>query len=282
MNKTDLRLRPRQTLEGRKNFKRFVVIARDGTVTERIGLHITDMRVRETVICQHYLITLVRHVLKEDTGVRIVGRDAPWDFQIELSNGSAFGVEIVSIADNQQHFTINSLEDRRDELARQQQITLRQLKKIALQFPDPLLEQLIAESAQARKGPDGLIDNPDFLEAGSEGPARIYVSYGDPVSAPLSMRLADAVARKAAKRADKSRLVLIIDNRTSLDSAEPLLEAAATIEDTLEASPFREIWLYTGYYSDFDGNNSEYSFIPLKLDVAMWEILTAEWGGATT
>jgi len=170
MDEKDLELRPRETLEGRRNYKRFFVIARDGTVTERVGLHITDMRKRERVICQHYLMMLVRQVLKEEVGVRIVGRDAPWDFQLELSTGAAFGVEIVSIADNQHHFTVNRREERRDALAQQPRITFRQLRKLAQQFPDPTLDQLLAEIARAGKDPDDLIDNPDFREESFEGP----------------------------------------------------------------------------------------------------------------
>jgi hypothetical protein len=275
MDEGELLFGPRQTLEGRTNYKLFVVVERDGTRTERIGLYIPDKRLRETVICKHYLMMLTRNVLKENVGVRIVGRDEPWDFQLELSTGAAFGVEIVSIADNQHQFTVDGKEERRDQLARRPQITLRQLRKFAAHFPDPTIDQLISEKDEAGIRDDDLVENPDFAGTELEGPGRIYLSYGHPVSVPLSERLATAVASKTTKKADKSGLVLIIDNRTRLGSAKPVLEAANTISETLEASPFREIWFYTGYCSDLDGNNSEFTFIPLKLEETTWKAIEA-------
>lgn len=266
MKEQELRLAPRETLEGRNNYKRFFIIERDGRIVERVRLHVTDMRTREEIVCNHYLKMLVRHIIRENIGVRVISRDAPWDFQLELSNSNAFGVEIVSIADNQMQFTVTSREERRDERARNQLITLRQLRKHAKQFPDEALDRLITEYVDTGKGPDDLIENPDFMTGPVEGPMHIYVAYGDPVIAPLSERLEQAIAGKSAKRADKDGLVLIIDNRTSLISAVPVIEAAEAIAPAVEASPFREIWFYTGYYSDLDGNNSEYTFIPLKVD----------------
>lgn len=40
--------------------------------------------------------------------------------------------------------------------------------------------------------------------------------------------------------------------------------------------PFKEVWLYTGYYSDISGNYAEYSFSPLKISDSKMEILLRE------
>jgi hypothetical protein len=38
--------------------------------------------------------------------------------------------------------------------------------------------------------------------------------------------------------------------------------------DGLNDLPFREVWIYTGYYSDVTGNDAEYSFISIKIPEA--------------
>ncbi|QNL48304.1 hypothetical protein H8S90_16065 [Olivibacter sp. SDN3] len=43
-----------------------------------------------------------------------------------------------------------------------------------------------------------------------------------------------------------------------------------------ETLPFKEVWLYTGYYSDLDGNNAEYSFVPLKVEEIKLEKLKSK------
>jgi hypothetical protein len=74
-------LAPREPIEGRKNHRRLYLIERDGTIREMVRLHVPDMRVREQVICLHYLKMLVRHVLKDAIGVNVVSRAVqvlPW------------------------------------------------------------------------------------------------------------------------------------------------------------------------------------------------------------
>jgi len=38
------------------------------------------------------------------------------------------------------------------------------------------------------------------------------------------------------------------------------------LSDYCHALPFPEVWFYTGYCSDNDGYNAEFSFAPLKLN----------------
>jgi len=41
--------------------------------------------------------------------------------------------------------------------------------------------------------------------------------------------------------------------------------AIEELGNRFESSPFLEIWLYTGFYSSNDGNEAEYSLVPLKV-----------------
>lgn len=269
-------LGPRQPLEGKYNFKRNYLIDLDGGTTETVRLHIPDMRMREEVICLHYLRMLATRILKETIGINIISRDAPWDFGIELSTGAAFGIEITAIADNERQFVINSQQEWRDVLARMPKIKLRHLEKMSRLLPDPDLSNAVAKATGAGMKMDDEVENPDYLDTPPNGPTRIIVSRSEPVIQPLANRLAAAMSSKAAKAADKDGLVLIIDNRTSLASLDEFFEAAEALTTEIEASPFAQIWIYTGYSSDFDGNNSEYTFVPIKIDEQVADLLASK------
>ena len=71
-------------------------------------------------------------------------------------------------------------------------------------------------------------------------------------------------------------MVLIIDNRTVSFDMENIVNHLNTLDDYFEKLPFKEVWLYTGYYSDYDGNNAEYSFIPLKIEDEKFEKLISK------
>lgn len=59
--------------------------------------------------------------------------------------------------------------------------------------------------------------------------------------------------------------MLIIDNRTSYFDIDHLQQIIPLLEEARFANEFSEVWFYTGFYSDNDGNRAEYSFCPLKL-----------------
>ena len=54
---------------------------------------------------------------------------------------------------------------------------------------------------------------------------------------------------------------------------ETVDEKICEIATYISSLPFKEVWLYTGYYSDNDGSNSEYTLIPLKIPEDKIEIL---------
>lgn len=251
---------PRDSLEGRSNFKRYFRIERDGSITEYVLLNIVDKRQRESVICTHFLQFLVQHIIKDDVGINILSRDQPWDFQLELSTGETFHLEIVSIADNRLQFEVSSREDMRARNSQSENLRLRDLRKIADLFPDDQLSQKI--EAYERDGilPNDLVTNPLHNEGKT-----ILVAAGLPPEAPLSELIDRAIKTKEDKgHGKKENTILIIDNRTSTYYVDDMTNALETISERLSESPFKEIWLYTGYCSDWDGNNGQYTIIAVK------------------
>jgi hypothetical protein len=77
--------------------------------------------------------------------------------------------------------------------------------------------------------------------------------------------VAEALARKVAKRhPDKPETVLIIDNRTMAHDLPDFQDVMPELEALAVRSEFAEVWVYTGYCSDDDGNNAEFTLFALK------------------
>lgn len=252
---------PKSPLAGKRNFKRVLRIERDGSVTGRVFLDVPDPSHREYLICIHYLRHLARNLLASDVGVNIKSRNNPWDFELELSTGDDFNVEITSIADNEHHFEVNKREERLTSITTLQSIKLRDLRKLQWLFPDESIGRLLIEHEEAGLSPDESVPNPY-----SHQRDRILVGRLREPTNKLEKLLERAVDKKVAKRhSGKGKTALIIDNRTSAFDIPDYRSAAEKLRSYLETVPFPEIWFYTGFCSDDDGSNAEFSFAPLKL-----------------
>lgn len=265
---------PVSKLDDKSNYKRFVRIERDGSLVERVFLNVPDPSERERLICLHYLRHITRHFLKEDVGVNILARDNPWDFSLELSTGSFFYLEITSIADMPKHFAINKSEERLDKWRSEALIPLHELEKLSRLFSDKRVERLVSVYKDSGNSDDDLVDNP-FVEGGE----RIFVSNMPETSVSLEELIKSAITKKERKRhLNKENTVLVIDNRTSLFEISDYVHAAESLSEYCDSLPFPEIWFYTGYCSDSDGNNAEFSFAPLKLNdkhIMDWERISS-------
>jgi len=261
---------PVSSLDGKNNFKRFYRIDRDGVIVERVFLDVSDPSSRELLICLHYLRHLVRNFLSENVGINIVDRDNPWDFLLELSTGEPFYLEITSIADNPKHFEINKSEERLSKWDSETKIPLRELKKLNHLFPDPKASKAINSYRVAGVSNSNLVDNPLI----KTGPHILVSTMPDPDEA-FSDKIRFSIEKKLSKNhKNKEKTVLIIDNRTSAFEVSDYKASANDLESYLNDLPFREIWLYTGYCSDDDGNNAEFSFAPLKITPEQNDILS--------
>jgi hypothetical protein len=185
---------PVNSLANKRNFKRWLRIERDGSVNFRVFLDVPDRSLRELIVCKHYLRHIVRHFLKTDVGVNIIGRDDPWDFRVGLSTGEAIGIEIIAIADNETHFKINKREERLTKWSRTKTIPLHQLRKLNDLFTDRSIGVAIAAHCAAGGSESDLVPNPLFHET-----MRIIVSAVPAPRDPLERQIQKAVLSKMAK-----------------------------------------------------------------------------------
>lgn len=113
------------------------------------------------------------------------------------------------------------------------------------------------------------VKNPFYREG-----KRIILSNVPAPLKSLSEILNEVINKKLEKKhSGKEKTVLLIDNRTGAFDLPELQNSVEEISDDLDKTPFMEIWVYTGYASDFDGNNAEYSFTPIKCSQNQFHVL---------
>lgn len=252
-----------------RNAKTTYVIDHAGRVTEHISLVVKDARRREELILVHYLRNHGRCFAQAPFGVNIIGRDCPWDFDVKLSDGWRFFLEVTAIADGRQQFEMLKREEQLSAAKRQPKIRRRDLKKLAWMFPDPALDEVLASLSAQGIGQDGVIANPLFRDG-----TVLFFGRLEPPAEPLLDRIVEAILKKTAKKhGGKDRTVLLLDYQGLGDDAADINAVLDDIAETLDEAPFLEIWVYVGYSSDGDGNRAEFSLKPLKLPPAKWEAL---------
>lgn len=262
---------PVGSLDGKRNYKRFFRVEADGSIRESVHLDVPNVSHREQLICLHYLRHLVRHFLRSDIGVDILGRDCPWDFKLRLSTGDKFYPEVTSIADSRQHFEINKREERFTRWGGEELIPVHELQKLAELFPTEGLSRLASSYSKERRSGSELVPNPLH-----DARQRILLSSMLRTEQSLAHEIQVAIEKKMSKKhRDKIATVLVIDNRTSAFDYSDYRSAAAELESFFTEVPFPEVWFYTGYYSDDDGNRAEFSFAPLKVTPAQAKMVNS-------
>lgn len=251
---------PLRTLSGKSNYKRYIRVNQAGFASEHIYLNIPEPSLRERIICTHYLMFLSKRILQDEVGFDELSRDSPWDFSFRRHDGLLFNVEVTAIADNELQFRINKREDEFTIISDQPKIKLRRLQKMVAWFPDEEIENVFNAAKQTGLKLDDEIENPYFT-----GKNRAFNSPAEEPKNSFSELLKQAIDRKSDKAHEgKDRTVLVLDNRTSAFSLEQLYRASDDLAAYFENAPFKEIWFYTGFYSELDGNESEFSMLPLK------------------
>lgn len=259
---------PINDLKDKTNYKEYLIVERDGKILRRIFLNIFNPEHREYLISMHYISRRIKFFYKSQVGLNILSRDKPWDFKVELSTNEIFNIEITSISDNQWNFEMLKNEERIATQSNNENIPFHELIKINKIFPDETLEEIINDYRKKKTASNAIIPNPFYAQTIST------LGRTDPPQKKLSEIIDTAIIKKEEKKhSEKEITILLIDNRTFTLEIDDFQEAFEELGDRFELSPFIEIWLYTGYYSSDDGNEAEYSLIPLKVTEAQRKAL---------
>lgn len=252
---------PVSNVDKLSNLKRYYRIEKDGKIIERILLDIPDSSMREHLIAMHYLKHSVMLFHDNPVGVNIISRDAPWDFKIELSTKEIFNLEITSVSDDTETFRKFKNEERYLLKSLEQKIPFHELVKLNNLFPKMETEEEIENHRKNNVSKNSIVNNPYYSDN-----TPLFLSMKNQRKQPLEDLIKVAIESKEAKKhSEKENTVLIIDNRTLAYEYSDLHTASELLRELYNRSPFREIWFYTGYASDYDGNNAEYSLAPQKV-----------------
>ncbi|HDY7669516.1 TPA: hypothetical protein RQK01_002325 [Vibrio vulnificus] len=252
---------PKCNLNDKRNFKRIYLIQKDGTVVEKVILNVIDSFKRETIILFHYLSFMIKRFYQVKVGVNVISRDNPWDFRVETSENETYNIEITSIAESKSIFKNYSSEDLYSEWCTNNEIPLHKLNKILTLFPQINQEKATKELLKNEYHKNDFVSNQLYSESETIFLSKIEGRFKNPKD-----MLIEIISKKADKsHAQKDQTVIIIDNRTLHFELDDFLEALPDIAKYCASLDFPEVWLYTGYCSDDDGNNSDYSFIPIKV-----------------
>lgn len=261
-------LNPKQPLKGKNNYEKFILVHKDGSKIERTILSVPRIEKREEIICTHFLSRYIRFFIGKPTGLKIISRDNPWDFEIDLSNGEKLILEITSIADQPDLFKKFKYQERLKEYSSNEDIEFHELVKLNYNFPDQNVYDVIKEYKNQNISSNSLVPNP------YHGKYFIFQSHFEEKIESFDLLLRQSIDKKVNKKhTGKQKVILILDNRTITFTLEDLYHHFETMDDYFKELPFKEVWLYTGYYSDDDGNNAEYSLSPLKISKDKFQIL---------
>lgn len=253
---------PNFTPDGKNNFCRHMFVKEDGSVHEVVRLNILDERHREEVIAHHFLMQYVSIFCmpnSESPKIEMVSRDSPWDFEFIDHNGKRFFLEICRIADEG---LLTAIKAENDCIPLLQKRYLKgfEVKKLAKHFPSAVPREMLNSINSKR-------DKQKTFDMGSSN--RLPQAFIRPPINPhidLAEEIKIAIQKKANKNhQNKEKTTLLLDNITTHNNPIDFDYAAGKLIDFLDNTPFPSIWVYTGYYSDGDGSNHEFSLFPLKL-----------------
>jgi hypothetical protein len=233
--------------QGKHNSRLLIRIERDGTSLSLVRLHVVAQRDREEIILIHFLKKYLPLMYQRDCGVNILSRDAPWDFALEIQGGENFNVEITSIADNKNLFELESAERELSSAKTNKQLPPHKIQKLDKLFPRDQGEDL------------SRAENPYFEKQ------MITVSPLQSATESYESLLLAAISAKANKRhGGKEETILVIDDQTTAFTSDEILSCLVNFESP---NPFKEIWIYVGYWGSLSGDG-EYTlirFLPVAL-----------------
>lgn len=262
---------PKSDLKDKNNYSRNVFIEVDGSVSEIIRLNVLNDRHREEIIGYHFAQHYAKFHYSDQLNqpqFYMVGRDSPWDFDYVMHDGSSFSLEVCRLADRNLLKAIKIENDITSLLLRKELCGF-EIQKIEKHFPGTLPRDLVEKvrTKQDRKRV--------FPLENWEASPKLFVRPPMYPQIDLREELEKALRKKAEKKhSGKDRTIIVLDNITTHSTPEDFFSALEKMNQFIDCLPFNSVWLYTGYYSDDDGHNCEYSMIPIKLSEKELKYLT--------
>jgi hypothetical protein len=255
---------PTKPLRKLHNSKSYFWIHPDGSKMQAVYFFPLEKSFRELLILKAFLSNSVRVFGAGPLGFNILRRDDPWDFELDLSNGTQINVEICSITDRNGFFQRLTAEELLERHSYYEEIRIGILKKILIAFPSSESNELLDQLRDEGRSNSESVKNPFFPPE-----RRLFTSMTDLPLLDTEEQLRTEITKKHRKKhAEKSKTILIVDNRTATAALSDFERLAPKLRPLLDSVQFPEIWLYTGYGGGLKQCNEDYLLLPLKLPSA--------------
>lgn len=239
-------------------------------------LTLKDKHLREDIVEKHFRL-FYKTTYGVDLPSKLVGRDCPYDFKFESVStpSERYRLEIVSLKESETSHQQQSVQRiLREMLAAEphavvailfHNLSTKDLPKLVKQmkavepiapYPtlaDDLFREAMARSTSIVRRLVPVTGKQAFVTAGEN----LHVT--DAISA--------AVAFKEAKNYQHvAEMTLIVDDQAIEYSRELIEKELRGLALRHQSSPFKEIFIYSGAYSDDNATGSAFSILPIKCD----------------
>ncbi|HBI16934.1 MAG: hypothetical protein UR60_C0010G0012 [Candidatus Moranbacteria bacterium GW2011_GWF2_34_56] len=255
-----------------KNFKNWIIIDKEGLVKTKVMLNHKDDRLREVIILKHF-IKFYELAYGIKLPYNIIERDNPHDFTLGFYDKEKTFIEIVSISDKYWGHKIQNMKEKLEKLLNEKKINYpiiaflphntntRELKKIIknLELDHSILdiERSVTIFREAKKKKGAIIKR----LSGSE--LSIIVVDGEKLS--LKDVINESIENKEIKGYKNiDKMILIVDDKFISYSRKEIEEILTLLAIENKDSLFKEIFIYSGYYSEDNGYSSLFSIFPIK------------------
>ena len=252
-------LSPMAPIHNKSNFKIHNFIERDGTIIQSVRLY-AEQHLREHIIMTQTLGQFSSWgYIDKLQEFEITSRDDPWDYSIKTECGKEFNIEITEFTDS----VVCRQKNEEKELEFKKLFSAKNAPYIKIKKAVEYLDLKGIKLPDIKNGKNKTtIDNSLF----GKDEHRIFLSHSGLMEKNIEI-IKKAILKKAQKaHTGKENTILILDNRSIYFNTYHLEKILEWIHKEKPDIPFKEVFIYTGYYSDDDGKNSEFSSMSLMLD----------------
>ncbi len=257
-----------------KNYQQWKTIERDGTTKDKLMLSLQDKRKREEIIDYHF-----KKFYKETYGVELpsslIERDNPHDFTFANAAEEKFYLEIVAVSDTHEGFRKHRHHAKLDALLKNEPMSVfgfipwnatnKDIEKAVLEMEkEPPVNDMASSSMQILNQ-SIIAQKPIIRKTTDLIKLRLFMTDG--VNVPLEKIVTAEIKKKEAKQYKYVKdMTLIVDDQIIMYNREDIARSWFDLVLANQKSTFKEIFLYSGYYANENGNNAQFTIWPIKCE----------------
>lgn len=255
-----------------RNYRKWLTIERDGTTKEKLILSLQDKRRREEIIAYHFQ-KFYKNAYNITPPSLLIGRDNPRDFTLTNKDGQRLCLEIVSVSDTSEGFRKHSHHAKLEELLKDEPLSI--IAAIPWNSSKKDIERAVEDMKRRSpindfvNGPVGVFNEritaqrPIIRRFADTQKKRIFLTDG--VNEPI-VKIINTSIRNKEEMPYKNieDMTLIVDDQLIMYDRNDIARTRLDLVFTNKKSPFKEIFLYSGYCANEDGNNAEFTIWPIK------------------